>query len=263
MSEPVTSGEVEDSAALFQRMGLKVDLGDEAAATEAGPEGTSPVAVDEQAIPHDDDTPRESGDASAAEDDDVMVAEYMNRLLGRSKASGVSPLPEYGAATGGSSAINSAQSARSAAGDNNATKDSPKVAARTRRKRRPATAPEPIIDMTAMRELANLSAHGAINTHSRKYLAQATFTKLLLVVLSLVAGVAMAWNASTPGGYGWIGAGVCWTITVVWGTQYLCLAYACYGPGKHRNQGASGYGKADASETAAGNTATGSTASGK
>jgi hypothetical protein len=105
-----------------------------------------------------------------------------------------------------------------------------------------------------MRELANLSARGALDMHSRRRLTQDTFTKLLVVGLALAAGISMALNASVVGGYAWVGASVCWTISVVWGAQYLCLFRLCYGRGR-RDKTHSGGGDVKNAETADADTA--------
>ncbi|MEN6450021.1 MAG: hypothetical protein ABFC96_05990, partial [Thermoguttaceae bacterium] len=87
-----------------------------------------------------------------------------------------------------------------------------------------ATAPENRVDLSALRELANLSAHSALARHARRLMVSRMNSKLL------VAGVAFA---SSVGLY-WMSRVLTWKVTyyaamaslligVYWGMHYLLL----------------------------------------
>ncbi len=62
-----------------------------------------------------------------------------------------------------------------------------------------AEAPEKRVDLSALRELANLSAHLALNRHARKGLLRALYAKLMVTSVAVIVGVALLWMWNTMG----------------------------------------------------------------
>ena len=92
-----------------------------------------------------------------------------------------------------------------------------------------AVAPGKTIDLTAMRELANLSAHTAINRHARRVLAGSVTSKLLVTIVGLAGGVALVWIWWTRSleDLTLYAAVTCFLVALLWGAQYVLLcAYA-------------------------------------
>jgi hypothetical protein len=56
-----------------------------------------------------------------------------------------------------------------------------------------AVAPERSVDLSAMRDLANLSAQAAINSYSRKVLYSRSAGKLMVAIVALAASTALLW----------------------------------------------------------------------
>ncbi|MEZ6068857.1 MAG: hypothetical protein R3C10_01025 [Pirellulales bacterium] len=230
VTEPVPAGEPENTNSLFSRLGLSVDLGDEAAPAAGVDAPATRPAAHEPATGH-------AGD----HDEDAEVAEYMRKLLGRmrgdepehtgrpSHKSGSATRATTKPASGQRTATSTKASSHSATAKPTVTTPAP--IERKPRPPRPATPPEASIDLAALRDVANVSARGALDAHSRRQLLKVTFSKLLLAGLALAAGISMAWHSPVLGTYAVVGAGVCWTITLVWGAQYLCLLRICYGSG--------------------------------
>ena len=60
-------------------------------------------------------------------------------------------------------------------------------------------APEKQIDLSAMRDLANLTAHSAIDHHAQQQARHASWGKLLIVAVAIGAGIGLLWIWRTTG----------------------------------------------------------------
>ena len=139
--------------------------------------------------------------ASSAEADDSGAEEsidnYMSRLMQRLRpSSGESAAPTYTAPRAQPARATQDASA-SAAGVPPQPKPLPTTAAAEARKplemspRR--VAPEKRIDLSALREVANFSAHNALSRHSRQILINTMHSKLAMAIVALAAGVGLFW----------------------------------------------------------------------
>jgi hypothetical protein len=88
-----------------------------------------------------------------------------------------------------------------------------------------AVAPERSVDLSAMRDLANLSAQAAIDRHARKVLFTKSAGKLMVAVVSLLAGAALLWIwwAKSPGALPLYVGVASLAIAILFGGQYLLL----------------------------------------
>jgi hypothetical protein len=88
-----------------------------------------------------------------------------------------------------------------------------------------AKAPEKMAGLSAMRELANLSAQNALDQHTRKQLARARRGKLLIVISGLAAAALLMWMWSTYGlgAVTYFAAMVGIVVALFWGLQYAIL----------------------------------------
>jgi hypothetical protein len=86
-------------------------------------------------------------------------------------------------------------------------------------------APEKQVDLSAMRELANLSAENALNRHAHRKLRDTSHAKLAVTVVALAAGIGLYWIGKLPGAKSaiWYGAGASFLVSLVWGAQYFLL----------------------------------------
>ena len=87
-------------------------------------------------------------------------------------------------------------------------------------------APEKRIDLSALRELANLSAQSAISRYSRKVLINSMYAKLMVAGVGLAAGVALFWMwkelGATPMTY--YAALAALLVAIYWGMEYALLS---------------------------------------
>ena len=93
-----------------------------------------------------------------------------------------------------------------------------------------ARAPEKAEDLVTLRELANLSAQSALDTHARKHLIRSVNAKLAVVAMALATAGILFWRwAAIPGSvmHYYIGLVVI-LIAVLWGVQYAALAGYAY-----------------------------------
>lgn len=88
-----------------------------------------------------------------------------------------------------------------------------------------AVAPEKTVDLSAMRELANLSAKAAIERHARSRLVRASGSKLFVALFAAGAGGLSFWMTwfFGLGNEAIFGGTVCLATAGVWGLQYLIL----------------------------------------
>ena len=161
-------------------------------------------------------------------EEEESVEQYMARLLQRVR--------NMKAAATVVSAHNPADGAVSAPASNGVMSivepTLPPPALTTAKRRRPAElppggpAPEKNIDLSAMRELANLSAQTALDCHTRRRLKNAARSRLLVAVLALIAAGSLLygwWGGATTPGALYSGA-VCLLIAIVWGIRFAVLA---------------------------------------
>ncbi len=110
------------------------------------------------------------------------------------------------------------------------------TAARAVPKRPRARAPERAEDLVTLRELANLSAQSALDTHARSRLRKSVNAKLAVVAVALVTAAILffRWRIA-PGSnmYYYMGLAVV-LIALLWGVQYAVLAGYTYLTGGRR-----------------------------
>ena len=105
---------------------------------------------------------------------------------------------------------------------------------RRSRKRRPARAgrtlapyggPREAIDLSALRELANLSAHSAISQHTQRVLIRTMRSKLIVAVVALLASGGLWWMWSFFGAreMTYYSALVAILVAIYWGVEYALL----------------------------------------
>jgi len=217
---PVTSGDVLRRLGMAPRFSEEEE--DEPAAEFPLAHGNAPEASRHLLQP--DTAPNQ------AEDDGESVDDYMARLLARvggGKADGgrspvSSPAPRRAPDPPRDSSPNPEAAGLSptlpAAADVPDQSEPSDMSPR-------AAAPEKTIDLSAMRELANFSAHRAIDRHSRGNLKRAGMNKLLVTLFSLAAGGAMLWiwRYKSPTDLAFYAAMVSFLASVCWGMQYALL----------------------------------------
>jgi hypothetical protein len=93
-----------------------------------------------------------------------------------------------------------------------------------------ARAPEKAEDLVSLRELANLSAQSALDTHARSRLIKSVNAKLAVVAVALATAGVLFWRwFAIPGSvmHYYMGLAVI-LIAVLWGVQYAALAGYAY-----------------------------------
>jgi hypothetical protein len=173
---------------VFRRIGAKVDLSE----VEPVPQAPPPIVPSPVAAGN---GPRHATAAPATKDgDEESIDDYMSRLMQRIRLtpnepespSRATPRPEpihrAREASAGGSAVEPLQPAAS-------TPQSVEAEPVQLRARTPAKQ----IDLTAFRELANLSARNALHQHSRRTLVHAMYSKLTVSMVALVAGIGLFW----------------------------------------------------------------------
>jgi hypothetical protein len=199
---------------LFRRMGNLPEFDDE----EADRVSDKPVQ-----------RPSGSGQSSSAAhagNDEESIDDYMARLLERVR--GVTSETPYAAESSRRGDREEPSSQETIPLRSEAEAPAPRVA--SAKHREPvelsprAVAPEKFVDLTAMRELANLSAQNAIDHHSRKVLRRVVLTKLIVSLMGLVAGGALLWiwrYASSQLAFS--AAMASFVVALFWGIQYYVL----------------------------------------
>jgi hypothetical protein len=172
-----------DLADVFRRLGKKVDVEDEpepelqARAPEPREKDLRrPVAA---TLPHPD----------KKEDGEESIEDYMQRLMQR--VSGSTEMAYTAPAVRRRDRVEESQPVEATPA---------KVVAPAIAKDRPpaklsprAVAPETSLDISALRELANLSAQIAIGRYSHKVFVKTMLSKLVVATVSLVSGLALLW----------------------------------------------------------------------
>lgn len=85
------------------------------------------------------------------------------------------------------------------------------------------TPPEKGVDLEAMRDLANLSAHTALEQHHRRKTLAAVWAKFFVSLVSLLLGIGMLWlwGGKPEHDLALYAAGTCFAVAALWGLQYL------------------------------------------
>lgn len=86
-------------------------------------------------------------------------------------------------------------------------------------------APESHLDLTALRELANLSAKSAISRHSRKVLIRTIYSKAAVALVGLAAAgwLFWMWSGTEAMQITFYSALVAVLVAIYWGVQYAIL----------------------------------------
>jgi hypothetical protein len=78
-------------------------------------------------------------------------------------------------------------------------------------------------NISAMRDLANMTARSAIDTHQSKRMTGVIYSKLAVAITALAGSVALAWMSNEQNHVSYAAALVSMIVGVVWGLQYLLL----------------------------------------
>lgn len=124
------------------------------------------------------------------DDDDESVADYISELLKRISGDPSDATPSsYQVPTETQNVQESSPSQSATTNDTDTEAEAEPV---ERKRREPAVIPEALLDMSAMRALANQSARGAIDTHDQRLHTRFAYTGLLLagtvIMLTLIIG---------------------------------------------------------------------------
>ncbi len=208
-----------DLADVFRRIGANVDLED----NEPEP-AVSEVRRNEQPVQREAPAPRSAASpATASEsDDEESIDDYMSRLMQRIGS------------TGGSGAIPPPAAVRPSRAKKAEPEPTPQIeAAKPEAPFTPipsklaprAVAPETSTDITALRELANLTAKSAIGQHSRGVLISRMRSKLIVAVVGLITGIALLWMWKTlsTSQMAFYSSLMALLVTIYWGVEYALL----------------------------------------
>jgi hypothetical protein len=214
---------------LFAKMGLRVASEETLRGPEAhsGPplrrsEPESPAARDAERLSRASapaaERPavlsREGGHGPAEGGEDESIEQYMARLMARVR--NVEPAREPSLAQPAAPAPEAVRVDESEAAE-------PAVVP-TRRPAERIKPPELFTDLNALRDLANLNARTAIDTHSRRRLTQSMRGKLLLSVVALGMALALVLQSNSNPLLLYIGLAISLSVAAVWGGQWLLLA---------------------------------------
>jgi len=206
------------SEEVLRRMGILVSSSDEEA-DDQRPASPGPTQSGTAETPGSLDEP--DGD------EDESIDDYMARLLER-----VRETPARSGAPVASPSSSVRAGARSSAPPSGpAPTDSPQPASPTAEPPQPAeispraTAPEKSVDLSAMRELANLSAHAAISRHARRMLLGTVASKLAVAIVALATAAILGWLWWTrwPESLVLCAAAASFVVALIWGVQYVLL----------------------------------------
>jgi len=213
-----------DLAEVFRRVGARVDLSEEEPEHELAstPTVRSPDATDE--------TSAEPSNASAMkEGEEESIDDYMARLIQRTRsANDRSKSPAHASPNSRQASTKPATTVQKS-DLTDTPQPSVSIPAAQRREPTPipprAAAPENRVDLSALRELANLSARSAISRHSRHILVGTMYSKLLVAAVALFAGAGLLWMWSAFGArqMTFYAALVALLVAIYWGVEYALL----------------------------------------
>ena len=105
-----------------------------------------------------------------------------------------------------------------------------------------AQAPEQAGKLEAMREVANMSARSAINTHTRMRGGKASHLRLAVALIAMVVGGVLQWMSSTTNsGFGQVGLAII-VLGIFWGCQAMLISRACLSDTQRPDAGIAGAG---------------------
>lgn len=242
-----------DLASLFERIGVRPptaddDEGDVApagsdrlTAGRSGPRAllggqTARESADRSTAAHDGGDP---GHDEADEQHEESINDYMARLMERVRsmaggsrtaaATPSQPAPP-GQRTGPPRGASESDENRSLVHGQPARRASPPDADPRDDARPRAVAAEKLSGLSAMRELANLSAQAAINTHARKKLVAVRRAKAAVATVGLLAGVFLLrhWRLHPEHLLAFYGGLIGCVVALIWAVQYAVLAGHLY-----------------------------------
>ncbi len=221
-STPAKSGAV-DLAETLRRTGYNVDMDDHAASSDERPEEKSAgPRSDRRSASITSPARRSQQPAQAPAHEDDSIDDYMSRLLARNRGDSTVPRPAASQACAPVKepvkAVKEPTSKAIVATP--AAKPDQPIGFGPR-----ATAAEKNIDLTAMRQLANLSAKTAINTHDSKRLSVVSRIKLAVSLSAGVAGFVLLVLSFTHGVHllPMFLAFAAFAVTAYWGGNYIVL----------------------------------------
>ena len=89
----------------------------------------------------------------------------------------------------------------------------------------PRTVAPERINFSALRELANLSAHAAISRHTRRTLVRTMYSKLLVALVAFLSAAALLWmwDAANAGNHVFYASLAAILTAIFWGVEYAIL----------------------------------------
>ena len=212
-----------DLAEVFRRVGANVELEEEEPVPSA-------VATRDELPP--DATRQQPAAASAKEEgEEESIDDYMNRLMQRIRsADGESGPASYTPQR--SEPSRSSRGASATAPSVESPTPQPASPPPAAQRREPiemsprVVAPEKRIDLSALRELANLSAHSALNQHSRNILIGTMHSKLMVALVALASGAGLLWIWKELGAaqMTYYSALIALLVAIYWGMEYALLS---------------------------------------
>jgi hypothetical protein len=172
-------------------------------------------------------------------DDDESIEDYMARLLQR--VSGDDDSPAVSAPSTGIESVPSSAAPTSAV--ENAIPEPIQAEPGPQQEYVPrAQAPEQAGKLEAMREVANMSARSAINTHTRMRGGKASHLRLDVALIAMVVGGVLQWMSSTTNpGFGQVGLAII-VLGIFWGCQAMLISRACLSDTQRPDAGIAGAG---------------------
>jgi hypothetical protein len=202
-----------DLAEVFRRVGATVEMEDEE------PVSGMPATPTERPTSIAHQPPAQSATPNHTESEEESIDDYMGRLMQRVKAGG----PPSKSAGNGAPVRPSTPAVPAAAVKPSAaeSEEAPSGPIQPR-----SAAPETHNDLSALRELANLSAHSALNHHSRQLLVYTMRSKLTVAIVALAAGGAMfwMWKGASSAQMTYYAGLIAVLVAVYWGVQYALLS---------------------------------------
>jgi chromosome segregation ATPase len=216
-SSPRQKKEV-DLQEILNRLGHKVDFSDDdAAEAQSSPADASRTEAN---------SPPSPSKPAQEEEEEESIDSYMSQLM---KRLGVNQSPAANVRNSTETAAPRQPAKPAERADSVEDKQQPSDNAVKRRKPAEmsprAEAPEKNVDMSAFRDLANLSAKQALGQHDIKRLKSESRMKAVLACLGLAVGAGLLWHwyAHDPGQWVLIAAALCFVIAFYKGMQYAIL----------------------------------------
>ena len=201
-----------DLADVFRRIGANIEMEEDKPALD---ESAQPVRRPL------DRTSQLSAAAATETGDEESINDYMNRLMQRVRSTSGELAPASFTPPRAEAAQLSHETPAPVA-----EPSLPAAELRESAEMSPRTvAPENRIDLSALRELANLSAHSAISRHSRQVLIHTMYSKLAVAAVALVVGGVLLWMWKSPGALQmtFYSALVALLVAIYWGVEYALL----------------------------------------